>query len=740
MRPSIRLALLLSTGALAGPVAAVDTTLTAAGFTGLGITPNAHLLSWGRFEGSYDNDLPGVAANPRGHNFVGGFGLLPNLEVAGRIASNTMQSNCFSEGCGARDLSASAKLGIGLDANNRYRLAVGAADIGGHVTYFRSVYGVISFDEGPVEINAGLAHRSGAGVNGSKSPLNGPFAAAALQPLPWIRGHVEYSDRNAWTGASLFAPNAWLPEGWAAYIRANIRLTRSELTSRSALGAGVSIPLYKVPTLPSTAPRIALPTLAPGQLPDPSYEARRLAPPLEPLSPVPPAAVAPPPSPANGLAATQALPAPDVRLEAIATALQRKGLEDIWVGRMPDNTIAVRVNNASYNWNSADALGATLGVLAQGLSFAHAGYRLILTQRQIPLVAVTGQADCLRQWISRQGEACTAGQLSTPGTGALEPLHDGVTWVVKGLQPSSRTLRVAISPALRTKVATEVGVLDYSIGANVGLALPLWQGASVELRRDVPLANSNDYAPGAVFGNSRIRNKTERFALTQTVRLPLERWLAPGSDLQALRWGLGGVTAQGSIGRFGTDYDGVHGAVRWEPGEGRHRLSAQAGYFHNSSFGTPGASFPTLRTATPLLAEYRYNVAPTRTYVEATGGQFMNNDRGLQIGMRQWFSDLSVGVYVRRTSFSGVPRSFAGMEISVPIGPRRDFEPVGHVQVTGTPRFSHAIETVVGQGNVVATGYGILPPVPSLESTFNSDRAGLAYFEDNIRRIRDAAR
>ena len=38
------------------------------------------------------------------------------------------------------------------------------------------------------------------------------------------------------------------------------------------------------------------------------------------------------------------------------------------------------------------------------------------------------------------------------------------------------------------------------------------------------------------------------------------------------------------------------------------------------------------------------------------------------------------------------------------------------------------------------TGLGTMPPAPSLDETFNSDRSGLVYFEDNIHRIRDAAR
>ena len=93
-----------------------------------------------------------------------------------------------------RDLSASAKVGIGLDAAGRFRIAAGATDIGGAVTYFRTYYGVLTYNEGPVEVSGGFAKRSGEGINNSRSPLDGPFAAAAWTPLPWIRGHLEYSD------------------------------------------------------------------------------------------------------------------------------------------------------------------------------------------------------------------------------------------------------------------------------------------------------------------------------------------------------------------------------------------------------------------------------------------------------------------------------------------------------------------------------------------------------------------
>jgi hypothetical protein len=149
------------------------------------------------------------------------------------------------------------------------------------------------------------------------------------------------------------------------------------------------------------------------------------------------------------------------------------------------------------------------------------------------------------------------------------------------------------------------------------------------------------------------------------------------------------------------------------------------------------------RNARPLLASYRYNVSATRTFLEASGGKYLYGDRGFQFGLRQWFSDLAVSAYYRRTRFQGAPaRQFVGIEFSIPIGSRRDVAIGSHLLVGGSPRFAHSVETLVrgGVGNTLRPGFGLTSPAASIDETFNSDRTGLVYFEDNIRRIRDAAR
>lgn len=707
---------------------AVDTNLSAVGFTGLAVTPNANLLGWGRAEFTYDSQLPGIVRRPGGHNYVLGFGLLPNLEIAGRLAANSPQnSNCFVEDCGARDLSASLKAGIGLDRAGRYRVAAGVTDVGGAATYFRSYYAVGTFSEGPLALSAGLARRTGAGIAGSRSPLDGPFASAAWQPVPWIRAHVEYTDKNAWAGVRLFAPRPWLPEGWLAHVGANVRATDSRLTERTWWSVGLSIPLYRTPNFPGSGASARAPIQPASALPVTAGTSTS----PEPLVPAqPPAASALP----------AAAPASDVQLMQLVRVLEGAGLEDLWVGRMPDGSIAIRANNNTYNWNSLDALGAALGSIAQVLQEHRSGYRLILMQRQIPLVAVTGQADCLAAWIAEHAAACPAGEVSTPGTMILDRLHAGADWLTRRAAPSSRALRISLSPVLRTNFGTELATFDYSAGLNVGFLQPLWNGASVEARYDIPLANSANYDETGLFNWRRVRSRLERLAFTQTVRVPLEQWAWRGDAVAAARNGLGSVTAQGSIGRFGSYFDGIHGALRWEPGQGAHRFTAEAGIFRNAHFGRTEALGA--KISKPALLSYRYNLAATRTYLEGSAGSYMNNDFGFQVGMRQWFADTAVNIFYRRTEFkSSQPRNFVGLQVSVPIGPRKDMNPAHHFQVTGTPRFTHGVETTVreGRSNPLRPGFGVFPPAPQIDVTMNSDRSGLVYFQDGLSRIREAA-
>ena len=196
-----------------------------------------------------------------------GFGLLPNLEISGRVAAATLNANCYNEACGIRDLSFNFKAGTPLDNGRRWNVAAGATDLGGASSMFGAYYGVLTYtalDARNLDLSAGYAHRTSgvARSNRSTEPLDGPFASVAYRPLSWLQGQLEYADGSSFAGARLYAPAEWLPAGWAVHLGANTRLSGDAHTSRNWFSVGLTVPLYKV----STERPASAPAAAPGAL------------------------------------------------------------------------------------------------------------------------------------------------------------------------------------------------------------------------------------------------------------------------------------------------------------------------------------------------------------------------------------------------------------------------------------------------------------------------------------------
>jgi hypothetical protein len=294
-----------------------------------------------------------------------------------------------------------------------------------------------------------------------------------------------------------------------------------------------------------------------------------------------------------------------------------------------------------------------------------------------------------------------------------------VRWVHRGGNASWGRLRVTVAPGLRTGVATEYGVFDYSLAAEVGVEVPLWTGASIEARHSFPISNSQDFEDGRVFGGDRHRSITDRVLIQQTV-------------------GLGhGLSARAAYGRIFDDWRGGLGEARWQPGDGTHRVSAMVGRFEND--GSLRKGF----VAEPALATYRYLVAPLDWAIEVTAGRFFLNDTGWSVLSRHWFGDVAVAAFLRSTTHPGLPEPerFAGVSIEIPLTPRRSLDS-RWFQLQGADRWGYGIETLVGRAhNRLTAGHGILPPVPSgLDWVHDSDRAVGAMARRHWDRIRDAAK
>ena len=135
---------------------------------------------------------------------------------------------------------------------------------------------------------------------------------------------------------------------------------------------------------------------------------------------------------------------------------------------------------------------------------------------------VEGTGRCLDAFLRTGGADCPSGEtpriLSAGQAGFDDGLRD-VRWVHRGGDPSWGRTRVTLAPGLRSAVATEYGVFDYSVALEVGVEVPLWTGASIEARHSIPVSNSDDFDDGKVFGRDRHRAVTDRVLLHQAVPL-----------------------------------------------------------------------------------------------------------------------------------------------------------------------------------------------------------------------------
>jgi hypothetical protein len=766
--------------------------LSPGGYTGGALTPSARTMPFGTLGLRYDPQLVGVTPRTDGHNYVLGVGLLPYVEAVGRLAAHDLHCNLYvpSE-CATReflrDLSMSFKVAVPLDAAQRFSIAAGATDVGGAATNFRSYYGVLGWRQGAFDASVGYGRG-----DARYSVLDGVFGRLAVRVLPTLELAAERVPDATLLSARAFLPSRWMPERWQAYADVNRRFGDSPITAPSWAGLGIAIPLDVRGHGPSIDAQRRAAEVSPRPLFDPwgqdprtpgdgrvqgagspaaaapassvpAPAAARTAPAAQGASVVPvvpgagagaggviggaappPASAAPAPSAVASPPSGRAAAAPDApvsravatdvpvtaRLAAASLArihrvLADAGVEDVSVGEQerPDGgtVVVVRADNGAWRWSDLDAMGVVLGRVVRVLPDDNPRIRVVIGRRGVPTLAVDGTARCIEAALRSDAAECPTDarpRVSASGQAGFDDGLRDVRWAHRGGNPSWGRVRVGIAPGLRTAVATEYGVWDYSLAAEVNVEVPLWRGASIDARRSFPIANSGDFDDGRVYAPDRHRTVTDRILLHQT--LPIAN----------------GLTARAAAGRIFDDWTGGLGEMRWQPGDGTHRFGASIARFEN------GGSLRKGFTAEPVLASYRYLVAPLDWSIELTAGRFFLNDTGWSIASRHWFGDVAVIASLRNTTHPNAPAAerFAGLAIELPLTPRRS-PSTRWLQLQGADRWAYGVETVVGNvHNRLTGGHGIVPPVSNgLDAVHDSDRSVGASASRGWARIREAA-
>ena len=636
-----------------------------------------------------------------------------------------------------RDLSAGAKYRLPwlLPANTR--LALGATDLGGAATNFRSYYGVATSSLGALDLSLGY----GKGSHAYPS-LNGAFGSAQWALSPQWRLLAEYDTRELRAGVRHVRP---LTDDLSLELGASRKLSQRSEQQAWQASAGLSY------SFDGKARRLGALTGYGGAAPSPAGGAGVAANGVSTggvaagaaagaavtggasaggaASGGGAASVAAAGTQGNGAAARasatgQALPATGAdaaaqRAGQLAQRLRERGFNSVSVGFDDAAAWVVRAEPVNWRKNRLDALGVALAAWRE-LAGEQDRLRLTLTYLQDGVLGASTSAACLAKFAQGSWWCDGAPALAlNNGESAAAPQRG---WLV---EPNSRwdALRpqFEMGPTLRHRVGTEYGLYDFSAGVDLGWELPLARGLLWQGLVTVPVTQTHDFDEGQVFGADRLQRRLESSSLSYQYALAPRLW------------------AQASAGYLFHGDRGEQLDLAWLSPDGRWRLGAMTGSYRGAS--TRGWALDEIVHPT-TLASVRWSAIPGRWLLEAQAGQFYNQDRGVRLASRHWFGDNRVTLHYRNTAsdwpIAMARTRFAGVELTLPFGPKASTT-LGPATLRGRDQWAWGVESKVGSSdNALTSGYGITvtPRHGLLTDTLDYDRAGVQDMEANAHRIR----
>ncbi|MCW5649308.1 MAG: YjbH domain-containing protein [Ramlibacter sp.] len=655
--------------------------ISAQGTTGGLVIPSAQVLDSGVLALTAGNyQEPGLGTFRRKRNYSLGIGLMPNIELFGRFADYQNLLPGSTAITGPRDLSANVKFKLPSFWRGQPDVAVGLNDIGGGAAYFKSRYAVVSDQIGPVRWSAGYAWGSlVVGISPSRYAFDGAFGGAE-----WALGDSGLSLLAEYDGQQKHAGVRYAsPE---LRILGNARLLA---TLQRSMGANNNAGSKADQT--SVALSIMVPLEANALRPAEFKPTKA----LRPLESAPNA---------SGM-----VPTPEDQQETLLKSLLSAGFERVRVGVWNGNLL-VEYENHRYEQTEADAIGLVLGLAVENAPPGVRRVSAVTFKSGLRQYETSVDVPIYRAFL-RDGDASLA-RTSLATDRFPDYADDEVRWL--DARPTGRTpVRVEIKPDINYTVGTEVGAFDYSLAANVQGIVPLWRGAELYTSYIRRVSNSDNYEPGFAFSGSRQRNGLKVAAVQQSF------WLGPQ------------VFANLGVGRYNYDAYGVQGeASLFVPGRD-DVIRLRAGAYQRQ----PGQ---TNAQRLQVSGSYRWIYSPS-TWLEAGLQQYSDGTRGPSFVLTRWFGDVGAHLFFRK----GGNRQFAGLEISIPLTPRKGMEP-GFIQFTGTPQFQRGIRTRITGGST-ATNNVEPNAVRDMQLDYNAElrqlnagRTSQRYFISQLHRMREA--
>lgn len=654
------------------------------GYSGLINTPTAELFDNGEFYFQYSNQTEFEGAYKNTPNFHFGIGLWNLVEVSGR---NAAHDDSFNE---SSDLSANIKLGIPYIPKEWFSLAIGIQDLGGstNASLHDAKYIVASknFFEN-ISISAGLGESES-----SQGRLNGIFGSISWQTYDWAKISLEYDAADTNLGLHLSTPQDWFDNGTKVTANVLAYSSSEQLRDEFYYGIGLSMPLDS-PAKQSKQQTYSRSSYYSGQ---------------------------------SHIDNTGSL-------ERVKKRLVKEGFESIKVGRTDQYTAYIELENHIYNRNQLDGLGVALGYISTGLDDEYTHFMLVIKEREVPILEVSGSLADYREFLYDQQPLKVKISTDTFSSQKNVRLADNKNTNDSWLKP-----RFTFWPSLVSAVGTEYGMYDVSVALISHLELPLWPGGAISAVHMTQLAETEDFKDGRYFGNWKQKTGLQEYSLHQTFALPYN------------------IKNMTFAGRYRESYNFVANEIRWQNDDGSHRFNLLTATYENQEVAErkpyqgcnilfPACWPPEEATQRDvMMGMYRYYSTKFDASAEIRVGQYWQQDKGVIFKLERMFGDVTINLSYKNTKIDDQEANqFIGLGFSIPLTPRKDHSNK-YVQVRGIPKWNYTVETLVGLDdnnlNDLTPGTGDSARMfYNLDNFYyNLDRLGKAYIYNNASRLKQA--
>jgi len=632
------------------------------GYSGYLNVPSATVLDHGQAAVQYSDQALETRSTAEGdaygyyNNVSGLFGIFPNVEVGGRLTWDRTQSNCYTEGCKIRDLSANVKVQAPFIPTEWFTLAAGVQDLGGETDDFESVYVVAGRQFGPVEISAGYGD--------PKTPdryLDGPFGGISYKPLPWLNVMAEYDSQDVRLGLGASTPSGLLPLGMQINGKVLAYDEGDTDNDRNFFSLGVSIPFGNE----ARKQHLPFPEQHAATAPEPEKAVVSTTSQHEHESSATAATAAPETS--SGNSATAESDGKEVA-RALGQQLVAAGYERVSIASRED-VLHIQWENNIYTRDERDAI-ADVARKAQAAAGNHGTAKLTLLNQNIPVVERIIS-------LGNQEQGAQAQILTADYAPDTLFQKDETQWDFQGSYGPTWKPRITLSPTISSGVATEYGVWDASVGLSAETSVSLWTGALASATYNAEIYATEDFEEGGVFYKDRQRTDLTEVEIQQTLKLHPQLYTSVHA------------------GRYAIDWNGLLNETLLLGPNGRHSLAYLGGAFEHADYDNVERN--------QMLARYSYYNPNLDTQVDVYGGQFFEEDTGFRIDSRFWFGD-----YALTMSYKKTDAEFISLGWVIPLTPEKTRQ-FRYVQVQGDADWNYSVQTRINEDrNLTSSGGAVV--------------------------------